>query len=110
MRTLRNVIRKISTHFPWNKYTVRSVDDIPDYPAPRIIYTIGSIEDSWLLFFRCPCRCGKDIYLNLLEDDSPRWSFRITDRRISIAPSVHGLKGCKSHFWIKKGRVIWCFY
>ncbi|WP_353477497.1 DUF6527 family protein [Arenibacter sp. M-2] len=110
MRALRNIIQNISTHFPWNRYTFRYVEDIPEYPARRILYIVGSIKSSWLLFFKCPCGCDKVIHLNLMEDESPRWSYTMIRNRVNIAPSIHRLKGCKSHFWIKKGRIIWCFH
>jgi len=86
MRALRIIIQNISTHFPWNKFTARCVDDIPENPAHRILYIIGSIENSWLLFFKCPCGCDRDIYLNLMEEESPRWRFSMIGRRINVAP------------------------
>ncbi|MEG0619333.1 MAG: DUF6527 family protein [Bacilli bacterium] len=27
---------------------------------------------------------------------------------MNLYPSVFLKKGCKSHFWIKNGKIIWC--
>ncbi|WP_367279606.1 DUF6527 family protein [Ulvibacterium sp.] len=108
MKHWSKIARRILSHFPWNRYRVRFSDDIPDNSVRRIIYVIGSKGNQWLLYFRCPCGCKKEIYLNLMQEESPRWQFLLRRNKINIAPSIHRLKGCKSHFWIVKGRVVWC--
>jgi len=108
MKAWLKVARRISSYFPWNKYKVRFMEDLPEHPVRRIIYVIGTKGNPWLLYFKCPCGCKKGIYLNLMQEEPPRWRFLLQRNKINIAPSVHLLKGCKSHFWVKKGRVIWC--
>lgn len=64
--------------------------------------------DKWICL-RCPCGCGEKIMLNLSAKKSPRW--RVTTdwlRRPTVEPSVLQVSGCRSHFWIKGGRVDWC--
>jgi hypothetical protein len=66
------------------------------------IYIIGEKEYKWMISFYCPCGCGDVIKLNLLEDASPRWRYRINNHGlISIAPSINRNLNCYSHFTIK---------
>lgn len=57
----------------------------------------------------CPCGCKRVLHMNLLIDERPCW--KVTnhpDGTPSLHPSVWRQKDCGSHFWLKKGRVIWC--
>ncbi|WP_410688422.1 DUF6527 family protein [Chitinophaga filiformis] len=56
----------------------------------------------------CPCGCGKILYLNLLRDYAPYWAYKTEGKIISLSPSVHRTVGCKSHFFITDGKLIWC--
>ncbi|MGZ3720724.1 MAG: DUF6527 family protein [Bdellovibrionota bacterium] len=57
----------------------------------------------------CPCGCQEVIQLSLLEDDSPRWAFSVTSKgRISVTPSVWRVRGCKSHFFVTDGAILFC--
>ena len=29
-------------------------------------------------------------------------------KRVTLFPSVHRMVGCKSHFFIRKGKIAWC--
>ncbi|MCO0822782.1 DUF6527 family protein [Enterobacter hormaechei] len=43
-----------------------------------------------------------------MEEANPRWDYALDDNNLpSLYPSVWLKDGCQSHFWIKKGRVIW---
>jgi hypothetical protein len=88
---------------PEIKYSYSRVDEIPEQPKKDCVYIIGDLP--WLLLFKCPCGCRATIQLNLLIEDDPCWRFTIYRNRISIYPSVWRIKGCKSHFWIKNGKV-----
>jgi hypothetical protein len=64
--------------------------------------------DYWSLF-RCPCTCGEVISLPLQSSHRPHWQLeRSASGRPTLNPSVWRNKGCKSHFWIKDGFVLWC--
>jgi Family of unknown function (DUF6527) len=45
----------------------------------------------------------------LLKEVKPRWDLSV-DRRghVSLRPSVWLREGCKSHFWVRLGRIVWC--
>lgn len=82
--------------------------DLPKILAGRTIYLVeedGYREQAAML---CPCGCGHVIQLNLLVDERPCWSATThDDGTVSLHPSVWGRKGCKSHFWFRRGRVNW---
>jgi hypothetical protein len=45
----------------------------------------------------------------LLEGVKPRWDIFVDQNgRPTLKPSVWLRVGCRSHFWLRKGRVVWC--
>lgn len=83
-------------------------DHLPNSLARHTIYLVeedGYREQAALL---CPCGCGHVIQLNLLTDERPCWTATThADGTVSLHPSVWGKKGCRSHFWIRRGKVQW---
>lgn len=57
----------------------------------------------------CPGGCDVQLSLSLNPSRRPRW-FIDSDLwgRPTITPSIHQHNQCKCHFWIKKGRILWC--
>lgn len=70
---------------------------------------VGPTEAPKWITFQCPSGCGVPLLLSLSPNRRPRWSVT-TDwlGRPSVKPSVHRPDGCKCHFWIQRGNVIWC--
>ncbi|MGE0288414.1 MAG: DUF6527 family protein [Bradyrhizobium sp.] len=57
----------------------------------------------------CPCGCGEVIELNLLQQARPCWNAQEHQNgTVSVTPSVWRRKGCRSHFWLRRGRIDWC--
>lgn len=84
------------------------VDDFPEDIVEKKVYIVGENNFYWVLVFKCPCGCSKTINLNLLKDASPNWKFTIgEDNLITIRPSIWRNTGCKSHFFITEGSIIW---
>ncbi len=96
----------------------------PWLPARRIIFVEGDIlpakipwraviltkdgHEDWSVGFRCPCGCGSVIELLLVKEASPHWRCELDNlNRPTLFPSVWLKTGCKSHFWLKNGRVFW---
>lgn len=76
--------------------------------AGHLYCVISSRKTKWSLF-RCPCGCGSVVTLSLQPIHKPFWKLTKMDSgRPTLHPSVWRNKGCKSHFWIKDGRVFWC--
>jgi hypothetical protein len=43
-----------------------------------------------------------------MRDDDPSWiACGATGDRASLHPSIWRIRGCRSHFFIKDGRIIW---
>ena len=105
----RSAVRKALQ--PW-LYTDRlrsvAVDELPDSVAQRRLYLIGNgVPRSAALL--CPCGCGEVIQLSLLPDDSPSWTVSFDrDGLPTLSPSVWRTKGCRSHFFLRHGRIVWC--
>jgi hypothetical protein len=105
----RNTVRKALQ--PWiHRDRLRSVavDELPDSLAQRRLYLIGS-GIPWSAALICPCGCGQVIHLSLLPDDSPSWAVSFDrDGLPTLSPSVWRTKGCRSHFFLRHGRIAWC--
>lgn len=108
---MKNWLKKISAALTWlfkARYSVAEVKDVPEIFSERIVYIVGEPGNAWLIAFKCPCGCNSIIYLNLLVEAEPKWYYKISKkRRISIYPSVLGKRGCKSHFFVKAGKILW---
>jgi Family of unknown function (DUF6527) len=81
-------------------------------PEPTELWNLVVARDGdedWSVGFRCPCGCGQRLEMMLLKEVKPRWDVSV-DRRgyVSLHPSVWLREGCKSHFWVRLGRIVWC--
>ena len=88
--------------------------EVKDSPTPEdaedgILYATCDDFGAWRGDFNCPCGCGDLISLSFLGTDSPRWSLSVDDHNLpTVRPSVQRTCGCKSHFNIEHGKVVWC--
>lgn len=88
---------------------VAFVADLPDEFANGALYIAGENGCYWCAGMRCPCGCGAAIHLSLVKDDDPTWRFSLDQRkRPSLSPSVWRTTGCRSHFFLRRGAIIWC--
>lgn len=82
------------------------VDELPDNLDPNIVYLEG--DPPWVAVFACPCGCGQNISLSLIPNDRPRWTARRHwDGTLTLNPSVWRTRGCKSHFFLRHGKILW---
>lgn len=80
----------------------------PQMPIRSIVVTVED-EEIWCVGLKCSCGCGYTIELPIIKEAKPRWDLNINlQNQISLYPSVLLKKGCKSHFWVKNGKIIWC--
>ncbi len=83
--------------------------EIPEPPEPGSLFLVGEGEHLWFAVLECPCGCGESVQLNLLPDDFPCWeATRHADGTVSLWPSVRRVRGCFSHFFVRRGRIKWC--
>ena len=112
-----NFINRMYRDFLWNnkkfQFKVEIISDNPNYELLKtdIIYVVGDKNFVKWAYLKCPCGCDDVIMLSLNLKNYPSWSIR-QDKlgRATITPSIKKLDGCKSHFLIKKGDLIWAKY
>lgn len=76
---------------------------------PGHIYVVQFNSIKKWAYLRCPCPKKEVIRLCLQKNQNPNWSIDTTsDNYPSINPSIWQTTGCLSHFWVVKGRVVWC--
>ena len=90
-------------------YKGRVVEGVyPAHLVPRTVYILTEDGEPWEGKFICPCGCRAVLDLNFIEDEPPIWRYSIDGRGfISLHPSVWRQVGCRSHFFIRNGAVIW---
>ena len=84
------------------------VDDVPDNLDPDRVYLVGDASLPWSATLLCPCGCGAIIQLSLVEHDTPSWrAKRHFWGSVSLYPSIWRKRGCRSHFFVRRGRIVW---
>lgn len=68
---------------------------------------VSRVRDRALVL-ACPDGCGDTLTVNLDRKAGPAWRLYRRDRGISVFPSVWRESGCRSHFVIWHGRILWC--
>jgi hypothetical protein len=87
----------------------QNVEELPERLDARFVYIVGEGNHQWFATMLCPCGCGGTIYINLMPDSRPLWELTENDdRKVSIHPSIWRTKGCRSHFFLRNGVVVWC--
>ncbi|WP_368860638.1 DUF6527 family protein [Mesorhizobium sp. GbtcB19] len=82
--------------------------DVPEKTRPRTVYLIGDDGPPWAAAFICPCGCGELVRLSLVRRDSPSWVASVgKGGRADLHPSVRRIRGCRSHYFIRDGRIVW---
>ena len=78
------------------------VEIIPEVLEPDVLYVAIGYDT---VVHSCFCGCGMEVVTPL----SPaQWSLTYDGRSISLSPSIGNWNfPCKSHYWIRRGRVEW---
>jgi hypothetical protein len=94
---------------PARRVQIISGDTLPpDLPKRDLVLARDGNED-WCVGMRCPCGCGTNIELLVIDEAKPRWDIEIDGRqRPTLTPSVWVQRGCRSHFFVRSGRIVWC--
>lgn len=89
-------------------WTALRSDGLPDSLATRTIYLVGEDGVLWFAALICPCGCNDLVQLSLHREGRPRWTVGVDETGlVSLAPSVWRQVGCRSHFSVSRGRLIW---
>jgi len=87
---------------------VKRIEELPARLASDRVYVVGENGHDWYAALLCPCGCGSVVELNLLPATRPRWRLRVRPSgTVSLRPSIWRRVGCRSHFWLLEGRVVW---
>jgi hypothetical protein len=91
------------------RFRAQFVRELPAHPAPWTVY-LGCDADRivWGGVMRCPCGCGENIHLNFVRGHDAVWKYRVQpDDTITLSPSVWKKHGCRSHFFVREGVLLW---
>lgn len=102
---LRRIFAKFS---PRRSVIVTNGDSLPEELPRRDIVLARDDDDDWCVGFRCPCGCGERLELMLLKEVKPHWTLSTGQSGATLYPSVWRRTGCRSHFWLREGKVLWC--
>jgi hypothetical protein len=83
--------------------------ELPPSKLPsRDLLLLREGGEAWSVLMRCPCGCGQPVELPLICEARPRWSLRVDqERHPTLAPSVWRQEGCRAHYFVKGGKVVW---
>jgi hypothetical protein len=88
--------------------TVVYTPEPPEAATPDVVYLIGKDGERWSLALLCPCGCGDLVQASLHRDGRPRWFVRVhVAGTVSVTPSIWRTVGCRSHFSVVRGDIIW---
>lgn len=93
-----------------HQYNVKLVDAHPKLDEIELdkIYIVNHLGHHKWAYLRCPCPKHDLIRLNLNKLQRPSWAISISKGNIpNVVPSIWQLDGCYSHFWIRRGNVVW---
>ena len=91
----------------YKRLMVKRCSETPDQLLPGICYCLEDAGVPWAVTFKCPCGCGQPISLNLIGG-RPVWKATISSQnQIQLHPSVWRTVSCRSHFWVRNGRICW---
>jgi hypothetical protein len=111
IESLNSKIRDFLWRLKIFQYKVEIIQDNPllDSLEDNVIYVVMKNLPRWV-YLKCPCGCKEVIMLSLDRNQFPSWTVK-QDKfgRATLMPSIRKLDGCKSHFFIKKGKLIWAF-
>lgn len=104
-RWLRRILARLALP---RRLRIIEGDSLPERLPWRDVVLARDGDEDWCVGMRCPCGCGRTIELLVFPEAKPRWAISVDrKRRPSLSPSVWLQKGCRSHFWLKAGRVRW---
>lgn len=94
------------------QYRTVWTENLPEKLIKKTIYILGGRKCPFQVVYLCPRNCNRVMYLNISNqhEKSERWKvIEHKNGTLSLYPSIWIKKyKCGCHYWIKKGRIIWC--
>lgn len=73
-----------------------------------IVFAVARGDSLMWAMLVCPCGCQEVITLSLQQAHHPHWRLGVDAKGLpSIWPSIWRTQGCRSHFWLERGRIFW---
>ncbi|MEX2205426.1 MAG: DUF6527 family protein [Myxococcota bacterium] len=89
-------------------YGVVRVRFLPELLRPYTVYLIGEVHHRWFAAMDCPCGCSSVVQLSILTTGRPRWTVaEHWTGTVTIHPSIQRTTGCRSHYFVRRGRILW---
>jgi hypothetical protein len=83
-------------------------DSPPGQLPSRDLVLLREGGEAWSIMMRCPCGCGQPVELPLIREARPRWSLQVDqDGHPTLAPSIWRREGCRAHYFVRGGKVLW---
>lgn len=93
---------------PARTLTVVKGDVAPTKLPLRGLVLLQDGGEYWSVSMRCPCGCGQTIELPLIREVKPSWTLSVEKNGSpTLTPSVWLREGCRSHFFVRRGKVRW---
>jgi hypothetical protein len=110
LRLLAGLFKRLATAVaPSRKLRVIEGDSLPEKLPRRDFILAREDGEDWCVGFHCPCGCGRRIELLVIPQARPRWDVQAdSKKRVTLQPSVWLRDGCRSHFFVRHGRIEWC--
>ena len=101
--------RLAATLAPRRRLQVFEGDMLPNTLPTFDLALAREEEEDCCIGMHCPCGCGQRLELIVLSNVKPRWDYLLNVKgHVTLHPSVWLTNGCQSHFWVRRGKVIWC--
>ena len=103
------ILKVIEFVLPARRISVIEGDTPPEKLPLRNLVLAREGDEDWAVGFSCPCGCRKRLELLLIAEALPNWKLTIdSSDKPTLHPSIWLKSGCRSHFWLRRGKVIWC--
>ena len=93
---------------PVRRLRVADIDGSPEILPRRDLVLLRADGEDWCVAMACPCGCGQRVELPLIHEAVPRWRLNCgKDQLPSLYPSVWLREGCRSHYHVRAGKILW---
>lgn len=114
MVPIRRWLRRFFEAVGWASQSDITARYVERHPAPAdllggemLVVRNGRLLKAACL--RCPGGCGEKIILSLSTKHVPNWTIEMDSlARPTVYPSIRLLNQCRCHFWLEKGKILWC--
>lgn len=105
------LLKLAESTLPARSIRVIEGDAFPVRLPPRGLLLLRDNGEDWSVAMRCPCGCGQKVELALIPEAKPRWKLALeADKSPTLSPSVWIREGCRSHYFVRRGKVEWIEY